>query len=480
MAFAETGFRKDPVETMQSTQLRNLPSVERVVNHESLADLVGSYGRAWLVELVREAVADARQVVLAGAAAPSEAEVAQAVRATLIELITPSPRPVINATGVIIHTNLGRAPLSDAAQRAAENAAKGYSDLEISLETGRRGSRQAHLQSLLRRITGAEAALAVNNNASALLLGLSALAAGREVIVSRSEAIEIGGGFRIPDVLRQSGCKLVDIGTTNRTYVRDYADAVTDNTGAFLKAHASNFRIEGFTAVVDERDLVELGARVGVPVLHDVGSGALLPTERYGLAHEPTPQESIAAGVGLVFFSGDKLLGGPQAGIVVGDRDLVGQLERHPLARAVRIDKMSLASLTATLTHFLAGEAEREVPVWQMISASPENIRSRAERWRQRIVQSVGVETAVVPARSAVGGGSLPGETLPSWALSVTPNGSTGSPQDLLALLRRQGTPVVARIEDDTVRLDPRTVLPEQDDAVVNALTSALGTHSAG
>ena len=299
---------------MASNQLRNLPSVERVVNHDDLADLIAAYGRGWVVELARDAVSEARQRVLAGASAPAEADIATAVRDAVIELVTPSPRPVINATGVIIHTNLGRAPLSDTAIAAAENAAKGYSDLEIDLETGRRGSRQAHLQALLRNLTGAEAAFVVNNNASALLLGLSALAAGREVIVTRGEAVEIGGGFRIPDVLRQSGCTLVDVGTTNRTYIRDYADAVTEHTGAFLKAHASNFRVEGFTAAVDERDLVELGAKTGIPVLHDVGSGAILATERYGLAHEPTPQESIAAGVGLVFFSGDKLLGGAAGG----------------------------------------------------------------------------------------------------------------------------------------------------------------------
>ncbi len=465
---------------MASNQLRNLPSVERVVHHGDLADLIAAYGRGWVVELARDALSEARQRVLAGAPAPSETDIATAVRDAVIELVTPSPRPVINATGVIIHTNLGRAPLSDTAIAAAENAAKGYSDLEIDLETGRRGSRQAHLQALLRNLTGAEAAFVVNNNASALLLGLSALAAGREVIVTRGEAVEIGGGFRIPDVLRQSGCTLVDVGTTNRTYIRDYADAVTEHTGAFLKAHASNFRVEGFTAGVDERDLVELGVKTGIPVLHDVGSGAILATERYGLAHEPTPQESIAAGVGLVFFSGDKLLGGPQAGIVVGKRELVSQMERHPLARAVRIDKMSLASLTATLIHFLSGDAESKVPVWRMISAPPEVIRARAQAWSDQVSSATGTESEVLPARSAVGGGSLPGETLPSWVLAVSPTGTVTSPEALLALLRRQDAPVIGRIEGDTVRLDPRTVLPEQDDALVEALAIALNSGHAG
>ena len=459
---------------MNQFALRRLPSVARVVASDVLADAVAAYDHDWIVKLTREVLAETRRSILAGGESPSADHIAESVRRAIDTFVTPSPRPIINATGVVIHTNLGRAPLSQAALIAAVAAARGYSDLEIDLSTGRRGSRQAHLQSLLCQITGAEAALAVNNNASALLLGLSALAAGREVIVARGEAVEIGGGFRIPDVLRQSGCRLVDVGTTNRTYLRDYADAVTGDTAAFLKAHASNFRIEGFTAAVDERELVALGESAGIPVLHDVGSGALLPTERYGLAHEPMPQEAIAAGVGLVFFSGDKLLGGPQAGIVVGKRELVSRLERHPLARAVRIDKTSLASLAATLTHYLSGSAESQVPVWQMIAARPDALRARAELWQSTIATSTDYDTTVVPARSAVGGGSLPGETLPSWALSISPNGSGSSPQALSSALRTQPTPVIARIEHDTVRLDPRTVLPQQDEAVQQALAAAL------
>lgn len=454
------------------SELRNLPSVERVVSGKSLAAAVDVHGREMVVDLTREVLDGVRKRVLDGGAAPPADAVADAVLDLMANLAEPSPRPVINATGVIIHTNLGRAPLSDAALAAADAVGRGYSDLEIDLGTGRRGSRQAHLQDLLRRITGAEAALAVNNNASALLLGLSALAAGREVIVARGEAVEIGGGFRIPDVLRQSGCTLVDVGTTNRTYVRDYADAMGDNTGAFLKAHASNFKVEGFTAFVDEQDLVALGETSGVPVLHDVGSGALLPTDRYGLAHEPTPQESIAAGVGLVFFSGDKLLGGPQAGIVVGKRDLVTRLERHPLARAVRIDKGSLASLTATLVHYVMSEAEAKVPVWRMISTPADDVRDRARRW-QSALATHGIRSTVEPARSAIGGGSLPGETLPSWSLSIA-SASSRSPEAVLSALRAQPTPVIARIEEDTARLDPRTVLPEQDEQVIRALTTAM------
>ena len=397
---------------------------------------------------------------------PTREEIALLVCRRVEAAVRAEPRRVINATGVVIHTNLGRAPLSQAAMQAAEEAAAGYSNLEFDLESGRRGSRQAQLESLLRQLTGAEAALAVNNNASAVLLGLLALAAGREVIVSRAEAVEIGGGFRVPDVLRQSGATLVDVGTTNRTYLRDYDEATNHDTAAYLKVHASNFRVEGFTAEVGMQELAELGDRLGVAVLHDVGSGSLLATENYGLAHEPMPQESIRAGMGLVFFSGDKLLGGPQAGIVAGRRELVSRLARHPLARAVRIDKLSLASLTATLVHYLRGEAEREIPVWRMISATPDSLRERACLWESQLSGPFGV----VETRSAIGGGSLPGETLPTWALALDAQGYPGGAESVMRCLRRNSPPVVARVEDDRVLFDPRTVGPGEDTDLLAAL----------
>ena len=451
-------------------QLRNLPSVESVVVTEALAEVAAVYQREWVVNLVRQQLEEARQRVREGGTAPAAGEVAEAVRRSIESMIRVVPRPVINATGVIIHTNLGRAPLSRAAIDAMLQAAQGYTDLELNLTDGRRGSRQAHLQPLLQQLTGAEAALVVNNNASAVLLGLSALAAGKEVIVSRGEAVEIGGGFRIPDVLRQSGATLVDVGTTNRTYVRDYEGGISDNTATLLKAHASNFRVQGFTASVAPGELVELGQQHGIPVLHDVGSGCLLSTEKYGLAHEPTPQESVAAGMGLVFFSGDKLLGGPQAGIIVGQRELVQRLEQHPLARAVRIDKVSLAGLTATLLHYLRQEAEREVPVWQMIAAPADTIRDRANRWQSLLNGSASVE----PGRSAIGGGSLPEETLPSWVVALSCQGVPGGPEEVMSRLRQSAPPVVARIEEDRLLLDPRTVLPEEGEALLYGVRVAL------
>ena len=451
-------------------QFRDLPSVDRVMASDGMAALTEAYPRDWVVDLVRRELDRARQQIRDGGKAPSAGDVADGVGGELRSINEVAPRQVINATGVIVHTNLGRAPLSQSAIDAMTQAARGYTDLEMDLSTGRRGSRQAHLQSLLQQVTGAEAALAVNNNASALLLGLSALSVGKEVIVSRGEAVEIGGGFRIPDVLKQSGATLVDVGTTNRTYIRDYQDAITDNTSAMLKVHSSNFRVEGFTAEVEPSELVELSKERGIPVLHDVGSGALLPTEAYGLAHEPTPQQSIAAGVGLVFFSGDKLLGGPQSGIVVGQTELVRRLERHPLARAVRIDKMSLAGLTATVLHYLKQEAEAEVPIWKMISAGEQGIKDRATRWKTQL----SIPGEVISGRSAIGGGSLPGETLPTWVLALSCEGDAGSPERVMRRLREAVPPVIARIEDDRVILDPRTVTPDDEEALLTALREAF------
>lgn len=438
------------------------------------AALTDAYSREWVVSLVRQELEAARWWVRQGAAAPSVKDVAAAVERAAAELTRPAPRPVINATGVIIHTNLGRSPLSKAATEAAAQAAQGYSNLELDLENGRRGSRQAHLQSLLQELTGAAAGLVVNNNAAAVLLGLTALAAGKTVIASRGEAVEIGGGFRVPEVLAQSGAQLMDVGTTNRTYARDYENAISDHTGALLKAHASNFRVEGFTATVEPAELAALGAKHNIPVLHDVGSGCLLPTEKYGLAHEPTPQESVAAGVGLTFFSGDKLLGGPQAGIVVGTKELVRRLERHPLARAVRIDKQSLAALLATLTHYLRREAEREIPIWRMIAMPLTVIEERAREWQKALDLPEAAASRIAAARSAIGGGSLPGETLPTKVLSLPGAAWPGGAEEGMARLRRSNRPVIARVEDDRVLLDPRTVLPEEEGVLLEQLKAAL------
>ncbi len=450
-----------------ATGYRSIPSVEKLLSDGRVQELIDVYSREPLVYLVRKSLERVRQDVANGKTAPSFDDLVDGIASEAAFLWSPKPRPLINATGVVLHTNLGRSPLSEEAAEAVLRAARGYTNLELNLEDGARGSRQAHVESLLCQITGAEAALVVNNNASAVLLGLSAIATGREVIVSRGEAVEIGGGFRIPDVLRQSGAALVEVGTTNRTYVSDYESALTPDTAAMLKVHTSNFRVIGFTHEASVEELAALGAGRAVPVLHDQGSGCLLDTTQFGLAVEPMVQDSIAAGADLVFFSGDKLLGGPQAGIVAGKREWVTRLARHPLARAVRIDKLSLAALTATLLHYLKGEALQKIPIWRMISTPPETLESRARGWQS----AVGDAAQVVQGLSAIGGGSLPGESLPTWLLSIETDGAQG----LAKRLRDADTPVIARIEDDRVLLDPRTVLPSEEDALMRSLKSALG-----
>ena len=456
-------------------ELRKLPSVDRLLAHPVLQGLLGEAGHGAVVEAVREALSRAREAILGGQPCPSEERLAEAARQVLARRLRPTLVPVINATGVIIHTNLGRAPLSEETLAAMWEAGRGYSNLEYSLEEGRRGSRYVHAEELLCRLTGAEAALVVNNNAGAVLLILAALAAGREVVISRGQLIEIGGGFRIPDVMRQSGARLVEVGTTNRTRLSDYREALTEETALLLWAHHSNFRIVGFAEEPTLADLVALGREVGVPVVGDLGSGSLLPTEPYGLAHEPTVQGSVAAGAALVSFSGDKLLGGPQAGLIVGRRDLVERLRRFPLTRALRVDKTTLAGLQATLLHYLRGEAVDKVPVWRMIAADPKSLRRRARAWARRLAAQ-GLPARVVPGESAVGGGSLPGQTLPTFLLAL----ATPSPDRLAQRLRLGVPPVVARIEDDRLVFDPRTVLPGEDSALLEAIVQAWKADDQG
>ena len=453
-----------------TTPFRKLPSVERLLSDERVQALMDSFSRTAIVELVRSELDGTRRAITNGANAPEFDDLLSAIEGRAWSWWRPWPRRVINATGVILHTNLGRAPLSDEALEAVERAARGYSDLELDLELGKRGSRHEYVGRLLCQLTGAEAALAVNNNASAVLLGLASVAAGKDVIVSRGQAVEIGGGFRIPDVLRQSGAALVEVGTTNRTYAGDYEAAINDRTGAILYVHASNFSVVGFTHVPEIGELVELGRQHGIPVLHDLGSGCLLDTSQFGLAHEPTPRESLKAGAALAFFSGDKLLGGPQAGIVVGAQELVRTLSSHPLARALRIDKLSLAGLTSTLAHYLKEEAVERIPVWRMVAESEDELEQRANRWMEHL----GDRASVSSGLSTIGGGSLPGETLPSWLLTIRTEGTEGGAEALAKRLRQGDWPVVGRIEEERILLDPRTVLPDEDEALLRVASQAL------
>ncbi|MFC1939612.1 L-seryl-tRNA(Sec) selenium transferase [Chloroflexota bacterium] len=455
------------------SEFRRLPSVDRLISEERLRSLEGVYLHGLLIGVVRQCLERERLAIAAGNPCSSIEEIVESVCAQLRDLEIPGLRPVINATGVILHTNLGRAPLSQEAMAAMDAAAKGYCNLEFNLDSGTRGSRHTHIEQILCQLTGAEAALVVNNNASAVLLGLTALARRKEVIVSRGQAIEIGGSFRIPDVMRQSGAKLVEVGTTNCTYVSDYEQAITPRTAALMRVHASNFQVTGFTSFVTLEELVVLGQQHGLPVFDDLGSGCFLDTTAFGLGPEPMVQQSIAAGADLVLFSGDKLVGGPQAGIIVGKKQLVDKLKKHPLARAVRIDKVRLAGLAATLIHYLKDEAVKKVPVWQMLSVPLNEIERRARMW----AQALGDFAQVTDGESMVGGGSLPGSTLPTRLVAIG-GGSKRigriTVQALAKKLRSQEFPIIGRISDDVLLLDPRSVLPEEDQIVIQNLRNLV------
>jgi len=441
---------------------RRLPSVDAVVRAAGHSDVP----RERLVRAVRDVLAEAR----AAGATFDEGAAAEAARRRLGDRDRRSLRRVLNATGVVLQTNLGRAPLAAVAIAAIAEAA-GAVSVEYDLDAGRRGERHGHASRLLAELSGAEDGVVANNNAAAVLLALAALASRKEVIVARGELVEIGGGFRIPDVLRRSGAKLVEVGTTNRTYVRDYAAAITERTGAILRVHASNFKLTGFVARPEDRSLGALAHERGVAFIHDLGSGTFIDTSRFGLAREETVPEAIAAGADVVTFSGDKLLGGPQAGLAVGRATAIAALRSHPLMRAMRPDKLTIAALVATLELYRDGRAESELPVWRMIAATPAGLAKRARAIATRLA-SGGVECAVIETRSTVGGGSLPEETQPSRAVAI--GGRHGRANDVAARLRSADPPVIARVVEDRAALDLRSVAAEDDEMLAQAVTAAL------
>lgn len=448
----------------------SLPAVDTLLRDQRLAGLLARHPRPRVVEAARAALQEAREAIRRGEAAPGpDALVAQVARRLEAARLRTLQR-VLNATGVVLHTNLGRAPLARAAVERIQEVAGGYVNLEYDLSQGRRGSRHGYVAGLLQSLTGAEAALVVNNNAAAILLAVAAVAAGREVVVSRGELIEIGGSFRIPEVIVQSGARLVEVGTTNRTRIDDYEAAINERTAAILKVHPSNYRVVGFTQAVPAAELARLAHRHGIPLIWDLGSGALPATERFGLAHDPTFADAVAAGADLATASGDKLLGAPQAGIIIGRAELVAACRSHPLARAVRIDKLCLAGLAATLELYMQG-LEGEIPVWRMIALPAEAIGSRARALAARLGRW-GSRIQVLPGYSTVGGGSLPGETLPTTLVAVC--GSGAEVQELAALLRAGEPPLLGRIEDGRFCLDLRTVEEEADPLVGEVLAAAL------
>ncbi len=447
---------------MKTDARRRLPSVDAVVR---AAGDVGAQ-RDRFVRAVREVLAEART----SGAALDEASAATVARARLATRDRRSLRRVINATGVVLQTNLGRAPLAPAAIDAIADAT-GAVSVEYDLDAGRRGERHGHAARLLAELSGAEDGVVANNNAAAVLLALSAIASRREVIVARGELVEIGGGFRIPDVLRRSGAKLVEVGTTNRTYVRDYAAAITERTGAILRVHASNFKVSGFVASPEDRSLGALARERGVAFIHDLGSGTFIDTSRYGLAREETVREAVAAGADVVTFSGDKLLGGPQAGLAVGRASAIAALRAHPLMRAVRPDKITLAALVATLELYRDGRAESDIPVWRMIAATQSTLTKRARALAAALARQ-GAEAEVIETESTIGGGSLPEETQPSRAVAL--GARHGHANELAARLRATTPPVIARVIEDRVALDLRSVQAEDDELLARTVTAAL------
>ena len=487
-------------------EYRKLPSVDKLLLAPELAGLVAEYGSAAVTAATRAELASARAAIQKGQEAPSGQTLAERITGSVAAAAAPSLRPVINATGVLIHTNLGRTPLSRNAQEAVARLSSGYSTLEYDVEAGQRGSRHDHPSRLLCELTGAEDALVVNNNAAAVFLALTSLCRGREVVVSRGELVEIGGGFRIPDVLRQSGATLVEVGTTNRTHAQDFKAAIGTDTAALMRIHASNFKQLGFVTKPGLAELVEIaqghgfgqargaegsgeaGGRTAAAgagdgqatgdrplVIDDLGSGTLLDTAQFGLAAEPMAQSSVQAGADVITFSGDKLLGGPQAGLIVGKAEYISRLRSHPLARALRVDKMTLAALDGTLQAYRRGRAVREIPVWRMIAESEGSVQRRARHFQARMAES-GIEAKVIRGESTIGGGSLPGETLATFLLAL----DIPRPDGAAASLRGAEPPVICRIQNAQLLFDLRTVLPEQEQSLLDILCQRLPRSDSG
>lgn len=462
--------------------LRRLPAVDQLLEEPQVKKLLQVLPRRLILKAVRETLDHFRDLILNGGFKDrppdfSRSNIVDSLKQRALALARPSFRRVVNATGVIIHTNLGRSLLAEEALAAIETAGRYYNNLEFDLSQGRRGLRYSHVEGLLCELTGAEAGLIVNNNAAAVLLTLETLAQGREVIVSRGELVEIGGSFRIPEVMARSGAILVEVGTTNKTHLRDYEDAVTDRTAMLMKVHQSNFRIVGFTELVEAKDLAALAHSRGLPVMEDLGSGSLVDLSVYGLRKEPTVQETVAAGVDVTTFSGDKLLGGPQAGLIIGRRDIIDRVKKNPLNRALRIDKFTLAGLEATLRLYLDEvTAVEDVPTLRMITTPYQRLRRRAARLKRKLTAAAGrtVEVGWSDGFSRIGGGALPDEGLKTRLVTLRP--LKVSVNSLEEWFRSWPTPIIGRIENELFILDARTM----DDGDFDLAAAALAGLTAG
>jgi L-seryl-tRNA(Ser) seleniumtransferase len=453
---------------------RSIPSVDRLLSSDAFAALQRQWPRPLIVSVLQDELAALRSRIRPGAAGAhlDESYIAERVRGSIESLAAGSLKPAINATGVVLHTNLGRAPLADAALDAIADVSRGYSNLEYDVVTGARGSRYTHCRALLCRLTGAEDALVVNNNAAALVLALNSIARGLDAIVSRGELVEIGGAFRVPDIMARSGARLREVGATNRTHIDDYRAAISDATGALLKVHPSNFAISGYTAEAGMAELAAVAAAARVPLIHDIGSGLLLDPVQLGLpAGEPTPQASLADGADIVTMSGDKLLGGPQCGIILGPTSLLERMRRNPLCRALRVDKLTLAALTGTLRLYLEPDrARREIPVLRMLALGVADIEVRATALARQCA-GAGLTARIVAGDSAVGGGAAAAATLPTALLLIERDGMAS--HELERRLRTGSPPVVTRIVDDCAAIDLRTVAPADDALLLEALAGA-------
>jgi len=460
--------------------LRLLPSVDELARwwEEAENDQVVPVGRSVLIPLVRELTQELREKILgdklSDSSELSKEELLQALGTKIKGLAEYKLDLMINATGVVLHTNLGRAVLSERVAEAVARIAANYSNLELELTSGERGSRYSHVEEYLCKLTGAEGALVVNNNAGAVLLALAALARGKEAIVSRGELVEIGGSFRIPEVMAQSGVALVEVGATNKTYPADYSNAISENTGLLLKVHTSNYRIVGFTRETTREELVQLGKKHQLPVMEDLGSGCLIDLKQWGINGEPTVQQCIAAGVDLITFSGDKLLGGPQAGIIVGAKKIIGRLKKHPLTRALRIDKFTVAALEATLKEYINNSAIENIPTLSMLTASLPELRARAGRVAARLEQELGknAQIAVEEGSSMVGGGALPTVELPGTVIGIKPY--VISCHQAAKELRLGNNKVMVRVQDDKLLVDLRTVFPRQEENLIGKIVEIL------
>jgi L-seryl-tRNA(Ser) seleniumtransferase len=463
--------------------LRGLPAVDEVLQADEIQAAMAKSGRSIIVNCIREAIGEIRKQILAGQPVGHDGLKAQVIARTLFiarQKEKYNLRPVLNATGIILHTNLGRAVLSAKAKEAINRVAGSYNNLELDLATGERGSRYSHVVDLLKVLTGCEDALVVNNNAAAVLLTLGTLAKGKEVIVSRGQLVEIGGSFRVPEVMAASGAQLVEVGTTNKTYLKDYASAITENTAVLLKVHTSNYRVIGFTHETSTAELVALGKERGIPVVEDLGSGFLVNLESYGITGEPNVQELVRQGVDVVTFSGDKLLGGPQAGIIVGRKEYVSLMKKNPLTRALRVDKLIMSALEATLREYLDSDRVlQDNPTLRMLTTPAEQLKKEAEKMKKLLQKELpGVEVAVEQGYSQAGGGSLPTTDIPTYLVTLH---SEAISEDKVAEKLRQGEPaVLVRIAQGKIILDVRTILPGEEELLVEACSQAFKSVQEG